>query len=57
MAKTRNPKSPDHKYFDVKKIAELDDLSVAAGLQEYVSAYASYVVFRAKSFTTRCACA
>lgn len=53
MTKTRNPKNPDHRYFDVQKIGELNELSVAAGLQEYVSHYAEYVVFRAKAFTGR----
>ena len=53
MVKTRNPKSPDHKYFDVQKIGEIDALSTAAGLQDYVTAYASYVIFRAKAFTAR----
>ena len=53
MAKTRNPKNPDHRYFDVQKIGELSEPNVAAGLQDYVTHYAEYVVFRAKSFTAR----
>ncbi len=53
MAKTRNPKNPDHRYFDVQKIGELSELNVAAGLQEYVTHYAEYVVYRAKAFTAR----
>lgn len=53
MVKTRNPKNPDHKYFDVQKIGEIDALSTAAGLQNYVTAYASFVIFRAKAFTAR----
>ncbi len=28
LAKTRNPKNPEHKYFSVSAIAELDESSV-----------------------------
>jgi hypothetical protein len=53
MAKTRNPKNPDHKYFDIKTIGELDEASATPEIQSYVTVYASYVIFRAKSFTAR----
>lgn len=51
MVKTRNPKKPDHRYFDAKKLTELDDNSVE--YEEYTQAYAAYVIQRAKSFTSK----
>lgn len=51
MIKTRNPKTPDHRYFDVRLVSELDVLS--AGYTKFVRAYGSYVLFRAKSFSSK----
>ena len=46
MAKVRNPKTPDHKYFDSRKIRALDEPSEA--YEGFVSAYSAYVMNRAK---------
>ena len=51
MAKTRNPKKPDHRYFEVRVISDVDDASVQ--FEKYVRAYAAYVLHRSKSFTAR----
>lgn len=51
MSKTRNPKKPDHKYFDVRQISELDEASEE--YQSFVKAYASFVLYRAKTFSNR----
>ena len=52
MAKTPNPKNPDHRYFDADKMGELLD-AASVEYQEYETAYASFVFQRAKSFTGR----
>lgn len=51
MVKTRNPKNPEHRYFSVGAIAELDE--AGAPYAEFVTAYASYVLQRNKLFTAR----
>lgn len=52
MAKIRNPKKPDHKYFDVRRlVSELDDHSVP--YEPFVTAYGSYVIYRAKHFSNK----
>jgi NADH:ubiquinone oxidoreductase subunit E len=51
MVKTRNPKNPEHRYFSVNAIAELDEAS--APFEGYVTAYANYVIHRTKHFTAR----
>ncbi len=66
MSKTRNAKLPDHRYFDVRRFAaeeqeDLDDdedagaAASAEGLQyaQYVQAYAKYVFFRTKTFSSK----
>lgn len=49
MSKTRNPKKPDHRYFDTRVISDLD----AAGerFESFVQSYSAYVLFRAKNFS------
>jgi len=49
MAKTRNPKKPDHRYFDANCLSDLEDNS--REYEEYIQAYAKYVIYRMKSFT------
>eukprot|EP01039_Chlorochromonas_danica_P000517 gene515-556_t len=51
LSKTKNPKKPDHKYFDLRQISELDGPSNA--YQSFVKSYAAYVLFRSKSFCAR----
>jgi hypothetical protein len=51
LSKTRNPKNPEHKYFSIAAISKLDELS--AEYEPFVSAYAAYVIQRAKTFTAR----
>ena len=51
MSKTRNPKRPDHKYFDQSMITELDTFSEP--FEGFVKAYASFVLFRAKWFSAK----
>jgi hypothetical protein len=51
MAKTRNPKNPEHRYFSIDAIAELDEPS--APYAGFVTSYATYVITRLKSFTAR----
>lgn len=50
MSKTRNPKKPDHKYFELKRLtSDLDDNSVS--YDSFIAAYGAYVVQRAKVFS------
>ena len=49
MVKTRNPKKPDQRYFDANCLTDLDDNS--SEYEEYIQAYAKYVIYRMKSFT------
>lgn len=51
MAKTRNLKNPEHRYFEIGKIADLEE--AGAEFEPFVRAYASYVVARAKSSSAR----
>ena len=51
MSKVRNPKSPDHKYFDLSLVKEVDDAS--APYESFVGAYSTYVLFRAKAFSNK----
>ena len=51
MSKTRNPKKPDQKYFDLRHVSELDDNSAA--FEPFVHAYGAYVIHRTKSFSSR----
>lgn len=52
MAKIRNPKKPDHKYFDVRRlVSELDDHSVP--YEPFVTTYGSYVIYRSKHFSSK----
>jgi HIV Tat-specific factor 1 len=49
MSRVRNPKKPDHRYFDSKHITELDQKSEP--YEYFVSAYFNYVLNRMKSFS------
>lgn len=51
MSKTRNPKKPDHKYFELSMITELD--AVSEPFEKFVKSYASFVLFRAKWFRAK----
>ena len=51
MSKVRNPKSPDHKYFDLALIKEVDDAS--APYESFLSSYSAYVLYRAKTFSNK----
>lgn len=49
MSRTRNPKKPTHKYFDLQLI---DDLDINSEIyQDFVVQYAKYVLYRAKTFS------
>ena len=48
MTRVRNPKNPDHKYFDAHLINELDAKSES--YEHFVAAYSAYVLNRAKLF-------
>lgn len=49
MSRTRNPKNPDHRYFDTSLISELDEPSSL--YVEFVNNYAQYVLLRSKVFS------
>lgn len=52
LSKTRNPKSPEHRYFSVSALTELDE--AGAAYEEFVTFYATFVIQRSKLFTARC---
>jgi hypothetical protein len=49
LARTRNPKNPDHKYFALSPIADVDNLGEM--YSSFIRDYAAYVIFRAKTFS------
>jgi hypothetical protein len=49
MARVRNPKNPDHRYFEAALVNELDANSEP--YEHFVSAYSAYVLNRAKVFS------
>mmetsp|Transcript_29047 Transcript_29047/g.27839 ORF Transcript_29047/g.27839 Transcript_29047/m.27839 type:complete len:623 (-) Transcript_29047:267-2135(-) len=49
LARTRNPKNPDHKYFALSPIADVDHLGEM--YSSFIRDYAAYVIFRAKTFS------
>jgi hypothetical protein len=51
LSKTRNPKRPDQKYFDVNLISEVD--SNDENYQDFLKEYGSYVVQRVKLFSNK----
>jgi len=51
MSRVRNPKNPDHKYFDLSLVKEVDDVS--APFEPFVAAYSAYVLHRAKTFSSK----
>ena len=51
MSRVRNPKNPDHKYFDLSLVKEVDDVS--APYEPFVAAYSAYVLHRAKMFSSK----
>ncbi len=51
MSRTRNPKNPDHRYFDISLISELDEPSSL--YSEFVNNYAQYVLLRSKVFSAK----
>lgn len=52
LSKTRNPKKPDHKYFDLRKLgADLD--TIGQPFESFVAAYGTYVINRAKLFSNK----
>lgn len=51
MAKTKNPKKPDQKYFENKLIGNFD--TNGAPYESFVKSYSSYVIFRTKFFSNR----
>lgn len=63
MSKTRNSKQPDHRYFDLKRLNgpptddddedESNDGSTLSGYEPVVQAYANYVVYRTKTFSSK----
>lgn len=62
MSKTRNSKQPDHRYFDLKKLSRSKDdeeeeedqsASATSEFEPVVLAYANYVMYRTKTFTSK----
>ena len=51
MSKARNPKKPDHKYFAMDMILDLDKNGL--DYEDFVGAYATYVIHRCKSFSSK----
>ena len=51
MSKSRNIKSPDHLYFDISVISDLNDKGQP--FEDFVSNYAKFVLYRAKTFSGR----
>lgn len=51
MARIRNLKKPDHRYFDVKRVTDLD--AVGQPFKGFLSSYAQYVFYRTKTFSKR----
>ncbi len=50
LSKTRNPKTPDHKYYDLKRLtSDLDDASVT--FDSFIASYGSFVIQRSKFFS------
>ena len=49
LSRVRNPKNPDHKYFDVKPIAEVDVMGEP--YSKFIAAYATHVIYRTKNFS------
>lgn len=49
MARVRNPKNPEHRYFELGLVNELDEKSEP--YEYFVAAYAAYVLNRAKTFS------
>jgi len=49
MSRTRNPKKPTHKYFDLRLMNDLDAASEV--YEDFVVQYAKYVLYRAKTFS------
>ena len=51
MSRTRNPKNPDHRYFDIRLISNTDEPSEA--YKGYINSYATYVLYRIKNFSSK----
>lgn len=51
MSKARNVKSPDHYYFDISMISDLNEKGQP--FEDLVASYAKYVLYRAKTFSGR----
>ena len=51
MSKTRNPKKPDQKYFDLRHVSEVDD--IGAPYEPFIHAYGGYVLLRSKVFSNK----
>jgi hypothetical protein len=51
LMKTRNPKKPNQKYFDVKILTEVDANS--QHYQSFLKNYGNYLLFRMKSFNAK----
>ena len=51
MSRTRNPKNPDHRYFDIRLISNIDEPSEP--YKAYITSYATYVLYRMKNFSSK----
>jgi hypothetical protein len=49
MVKSRNPKNPDQRYFDLEEISIVD--KAGDKYSEFIYAYAEYVMHRIKSIS------
>ena len=48
MSRERNPKKPDHRYFDTRLVSDVDESGEI--YEEFILAYATYVLYRARNF-------
>jgi hypothetical protein len=51
MSKTRNPKKPDQRYFDLRLVSEVD--ATGEAFEDFLKDYAKYVLTRAKQFSNK----
>ena len=51
LSRVRNPKNPDHKYFDIRPIADVD--ANGEPYEKFIAAYATHVIYRTKNFAAR----
>jgi hypothetical protein len=53
MSKTRSAKAPEHRYFDARMFSEGQLGEASVTFESFLSAYGKYVIFRAKTFSSK----